>query len=65
MDMKIFGKAVVYGIIYLLGSVILGAIICCFTGDSINGADLDTFPLCAWIAGCIVCIWMVLWCIYH
>lgn len=63
MDMKILGRAVVYVIIYLLGSVFLGAIICCFTGDS-TGADLDSFPLCAWIGGCIVCVAMVLYCGY-
>lgn len=62
---EILGKAVVYGIIYFLGSAILGIIICCiFTDDSINGADLDSFPKCAWIGGCIVCVSMVLRCIY-
>lgn len=61
---EMLGIAVANGIIYFLGSAILGAIICCFTGDSINGADLDTYPLCAWIGGCIVCVVMVLRCIY-
>lgn len=59
------GIAVANGIIYFFCSAILGLIICClFTGDAINGADLDNFPLCAWIGGCIVCVVMVLWCIY-
>ena len=58
------GVAVANGFIYFLSSAILGLIICCFTGDSINGADLDTFPLCAWIAGCIVYVVMVLRCFY-
>lgn len=62
---EILGKAVVYGIIYFLSSAFLGLIICCvFTGDTINGADLDNFPACAWIGGCIVCVVMVLRCIY-
>ena len=62
---EMLGIDVVNGIIYLLCSAILGLIICClFTGDAINGADLDNCPLCAWIGGCIVCVAMVLWCIY-
>lgn len=61
---EILGKVVVYGIIYFLSSAFLGLIICCFTGDTINGADLDNFPACAWIGGCIVCVVMVLRYIY-
>lgn len=45
---EILGKAIVYGIIYFLSSAILGLIICgIFTGNSIDGADLDSFPKCA------------------
>lgn len=59
------GIAVVNGIIYLLSSAILGIIMCCiFTGDTINGADLDSYPLYAWIGGCIVYVVMVLRRIY-
>lgn len=61
---EILGKAVVYGIIYFLSSAFLGIICCVFTGDAINGANLDNFPACAWIGGCIVCVVMVLRCIY-
>lgn len=62
---EIIGKAVANGIIYFLGSGILGLIICgIFTGNSIGGADLDSFPKCAWIGGCLVCVVMVLYCIY-
>ena len=62
---EMLGIAVANGIIYFLCSAILGLIICCvFTGDAINGADLDSYPLCAWIGGCIVCVVMVLRCIY-
>lgn len=62
---EILGKAVVNGIIYFLCSAILGIIMCCiFTGDTINGADLDSYPLYAWIGGCIVYVVMVLRCIY-
>ena len=58
------GTAVVNGIIYLFSSAILGIIMCCiFTGDTINGADLDSCPLYAWIGGCIVYVVMVLRCI--
>lgn len=57
---EMLGIAVVNGIIYFLGSAILGLIICCvFTGDAINGVDLDDFPACAWIGGCIVYIIMI------
>ncbi len=57
---EMLGIAVANGIIYLLSSGILGIIICCiFTGDSINGADLDSFPKCSWIGGCIVYIIMI------
>lgn len=59
---EILGKAVANGIIYFLASAFLGLIICCFTGDTINGADLDSFPACAWIGGCIVCIIMIFYC---
>lgn len=60
---EIVGKAVVDGIIYLFSSAILGIIMCCiFTGDFVNGADLDSYPLYAWISGCIVCVVMVLHC---
>ena len=62
---EMLGIAVANEIIYFLCSAILGLIICCvFTGDAINGADLDNCPLCAWIGGCIVCVVMVLRCIY-
>lgn len=65
---EMLGIAVANGIIYFLCSAILGLIICCifciFTMDDINGADLDNFPACAWIGGCIVCVVMVLRCIY-
>ena len=62
---EMVGTAVVNGIIYLLSSAILGIIMCCiFTGDTINGADLDSYPLYAWIGGCIVYVIMVLRRIY-
>ena len=60
---EIFGKAVVDGFMYFLSSAILGLIICCvFTRNSIGGADLDSFPVCAWIGGCIACIVMIFYC---
>lgn len=62
---EMVGTAVVNGIIYLLSSAILGIIMCCiFTGDTINGADLDSYPLYAWIGGCIVYVVMILRRIY-
>lgn len=60
---EILGKAVVNGLIYLFSSAILGIIMCCiFTGDLINGADLDSYPLYAWIGGCIACVVMIFYC---
>ena len=62
---EILGRAVANGIIYILASAFLGLIICgIFTSNSMGGVDLDRFPDCAWIGGCIVCVAMVLYCGY-
>lgn len=64
---EILGKAVANGILYIICSAFLGLVIYIFF-DEPNltvGIVWKKFYICAWIAGCLVCIGMVLWCIYH
>lgn len=62
---EILGIAVANGIVYVVCSAILGALLCCFfTKDATGLADFDELPKFAWISGCVVCVVMVLRCIY-
>lgn len=59
---EVLGIATANGIVYIICSALLGLVLCClFTGDDVNGGDLDKFYEFAWIAGCIVYVAMALY----
>lgn len=64
---EMLGIAVANGILYIICSAFLGFVIYVLFDESNPpvGIVWEKFYICAWIAGCLVCIWMVLWCIYH